>query len=342
MADAQLYTNAAIDSTPRYIKDPSTNSVLAISTGSVGIGTNSCASGAKLDVRDSTAQILKCLSDTGTPWLEMGASDMYTKVERSQLTINAGSSPATSSSLFFVASNKGGLRWDNSNSKLQLYTGGSAKVTIDNSGNVGIGTTGPSEKLEVNGNIKGSALIVPVVKPASDSTSALQLQTSGGTNVLNVDTTNQRVGIGTASPGKKLEVAGDAKIDGNTFNVDSTNHLVGIGTASPVTKLEVVGNAKIDGNTFNVDNTSHRVGIGTTSPSSKLHVANDGDNMSYLTLGAMSADGSPVNNGEMTLYVKGNKIVLALKKSDGYMRYTCMDMTNTGSISWSDVSASPP
>ena len=44
------------------------------------------------------------------------------------------------------------------------------------------------------------------IKPGSDSTTAIQLQTSGGTSVLNVDTTNSRVGIGTASPAYTLDV----------------------------------------------------------------------------------------------------------------------------------------
>jgi hypothetical protein len=47
-------------------------------------------------------------------------------------------------------------------------------------------------------------VIAPIIKPASDSTTAIQLQDSGGTSVLNVDTTNARLGIGTTSPSKSL------------------------------------------------------------------------------------------------------------------------------------------
>jgi hypothetical protein len=53
-----------------------------------------------------------------------------------------------------------------------------------------------------------TSYVSPAWKPASNSTTAIQIQTSTGTNVLNVDTTNSRVGIGTTSPTVPLEVNG--------------------------------------------------------------------------------------------------------------------------------------
>lgn len=51
-----------------------------------------------------------------------------------------------------------------------------------------------------------NGLVAPSVKPAADSVTALQLQNAAGTSVLNVDTTNARVGVGTTGPGQTLEV----------------------------------------------------------------------------------------------------------------------------------------
>jgi len=51
-------------------------------------------------------------------------------------------------------------------------------------------------------------IICPAIKPASDSTTAIQLQKADGTNILNIDTTNGRVGIGTTSPDYTLQVNG--------------------------------------------------------------------------------------------------------------------------------------
>lgn len=45
-----------------------------------------------------------------------------------------------------------------------------------------------------------SGLIVPYIRPAADSTTAFQFQKADGTNIFNIDSTNNQVGIGTNSP----------------------------------------------------------------------------------------------------------------------------------------------
>ncbi|GAJ24337.1 unnamed protein product, partial [marine sediment metagenome] len=58
----------------------------------------------------------------------------------------------------------------------------------------------------------GCATIGPstaVFQPASDSTTFFQvLDADGGTPILNIDSTNERVGIGTATPSTKLHLVG--------------------------------------------------------------------------------------------------------------------------------------
>jgi hypothetical protein len=92
------------------------------------------------------------------------------------------------------------------------------------------------------------------------------------TNTFFVDSVNDRVGIGTSSPGSALDVVGNVAVDTNTFFVDSVNDRVGIGTSSPGSALDVVGNVAVDTNTFFVDSVNNRVGVGTTSPAQKLDV----------------------------------------------------------------------
>ncbi|MDO8511837.1 MAG: hypothetical protein Q7S57_01075 [bacterium] len=58
-----------------------------------------------------------------------------------------------------------------------------------------------------------SGIITPKIYPSADSTTAIQINKADGTtNVLNVDTTNARVGIGTASPATALDVNGNVTI----------------------------------------------------------------------------------------------------------------------------------
>ena len=64
------------------------------------------------------------------------------------------------------------------------------------------------------------------------------------TNLLYLDVTNSRVGIGTSEPSTALQVAGTITstgltVDTNTLHVDSANNRVGIGTTSPAYQFEI-------------------------------------------------------------------------------------------------------
>jgi collagen type VII alpha len=91
-------------------------------------------------------------------------------------------------------------------------------------GNVGIGTATAYAPLTVVGtaNIAGAATltggaITPKVSPATDSTTAVQITKAGGsTNVVDVDTTNSRVGVGTAAPQATLDINGYVRLALNT------------------------------------------------------------------------------------------------------------------------------
>jgi hypothetical protein len=101
-------------------------------------------------------------------------------------------------------------------------------------GAVGIGTTTPGQTLEVNGTIgTNSALITPALRPVTDATNALRVQTANGsTDILDVDTTNGRIGINTDSPAQALDVVGNIRTNGY---VDVDGPRIISGTGNPTT-----------------------------------------------------------------------------------------------------------
>ncbi len=64
------------------------------------------------------------------------------------------------------------------------------------------------------------------IRPNTDAVTAIQLQNGAGTSILNVDATNQRVGIGTVAPEERLQVDGNVLLSRGgtkTLRVQSAN-----------------------------------------------------------------------------------------------------------------------
>ncbi|OFY65934.1 MAG: hypothetical protein A2Y71_00415 [Bacteroidetes bacterium RBG_13_42_15] len=109
---------------------------------------------------------------------------------------------------------------------LYLASNNTVRMTINSSGNVGIGTTAPNEKLEINGNIQLSAgsnryIIFPdrlrslfiggVV--GYQSAYAIHFITDNGSNIglERLSIVGDRVGINITSPSQALHVVGNAR-----------------------------------------------------------------------------------------------------------------------------------
>jgi hypothetical protein len=100
---------------------------------------------------------------------------------------------------------------------MTFYTGGSERVRIDTSGNMGLGTASPSTKLDVAGtsrytfNVANAYTLQTSINAAGsafadDYKNALShIWQTSGTQRMVIDSSGN-VGIGTASPGAKLQI----------------------------------------------------------------------------------------------------------------------------------------
>ncbi|MBK7762937.1 MAG: collagen-like protein [Bacteroidetes bacterium] len=188
----------------------------------------------------------------------------------------------------------------NSNLYFQTYDGASTKMAINNNGNVGIGTTTPEQKLDVNGigQFSGGTTIGHgsegffgnsmnfAMRMRNDVNSNLYFQTYDGASTRMAITNNGNVGIGTSTPLSKLDIDGGIAIGSSyagTYAAPSEGAIikgkVGIGTSAPLSKLDIDGGVAI-GSAFagTIAAPSEgaiikgKVGIGTSDPLSKLDV----------------------------------------------------------------------
>jgi hypothetical protein len=146
---------------------------------------------------------------------------------------------------------------------------------------VGIGTNTPSSTLSVNGsiNVNGTAVINGI---GGDNDT--RIESDNNVNMLFVDASMNRVGIGTNTPQTTLDVNGTFNASGNslisgTLGVTGATTLSGALTVNNATvlnegsgdfdtRIESDGNA----NMVFVDAGLDRVGIGTNTPSKTLDV----------------------------------------------------------------------
>ncbi|MCK4272496.1 hypothetical protein KAX22_07585 [bacterium] len=146
---------------------------------------------------------------------------------------------------------------------------------VDATGNVGVGTTSPAEKLDVAGTVKMTGLKMTAgasdgyVLTSNVSGEGSWLPAAGGADgdwtISGSDmysAVSGNVGIGTASPAQKLHVAGSVKVDNTLFSSNLSSN-------SPL-QLQTAGTTRLY-----IDDATGNVGIGTTSPAEKFHVAGD-------------------------------------------------------------------
>jgi len=215
-------------------------------TGNVGIGTT------------SPAEILELDKASGDTFIRFDKSGTFKGLVGIADSSASGSSAAVQGDAI--------LRGQ---TNLLLDTGGTTRVKIDSSGNVGIGTTSPTTKLEVRNDVAATTdLDTTAIKlyNNSDGGSAIEFSNSvGGKSKISLGV--EATGAGTDDTYLGFSTASNTGSLIERMRIDSSGN-VGIGALSPDFKLEVNDAVKFDGQirastgsasapayTFHADNT---------------------------------------------------------------------------------------
>ncbi|MDR6459494.1 hypothetical protein J2786_002601 [Chryseobacterium vietnamense] len=125
------------------------------------------------------------------------------------------------------------------------------RLTIKSSGNVGIGTTSPTNKLQIESTTSGA---LKIVDGTQGTDKVLTSDASGvatwkalpaapaSANIYNTDgtlTANRTVTQGANTLAFTGTQTNAFSVDGSTLSVDAANDLVGLGTTTPDTKLTI-------------------------------------------------------------------------------------------------------
>lgn len=228
-----------------------------------------------------------------------------------------------------VETTEGAVLWNYEDNYMRFGTNNTERIRISSGGNVGIGTTSPDAKLEIvgdhvagkgllmlnsnSGNISAQTFYVnDVYKGAifggtddtfnigtpAGSSAKFNLYTES-TNAITIDS-SQNVGIGTASPQRKLHISSS---DNELLRVESTDRFAVIELKDNSVSWSIVADGDSGGflkfsddlagggdTILTLDSGNNRVGIGTVSPLGKLQIGN-----------ANSGTGEPTYHGDLII-----------------------------------------
>ena len=131
------------------------------------------------------------------------------------------------------------------NNPFNIWTFNQIRFTINGSGNVGIGTTSPSEKLEVSGNI----VCTQNITLGNNNDIKFKNSVGNAVGVMRFNSSNELVIFNGNSPNGDIFFKDGGATGTTNLMIDGATGNVGIGLTNPSEKLEVSGDIKVQTNT---------------------------------------------------------------------------------------------
>ncbi len=163
------------------------------------------------------------------------------------------------------------------------------RMTINADGNIGIGTSIPSERLDVLGSMKFTGALMPgnnagttgqVLTSAGAGTAPTWTTPASATNIYNTNGTltgNRTVAQGTNTLAFTGSAVNAFSVDGTTLSVDATNNRVGVNNAAPANDLHVTTSSLGGGVTVSGPTPGYRLSptAGATIAFGAANIANE-------------------------------------------------------------------
>jgi hypothetical protein len=326
----------------------------------VGIGTSAPTEALHISGSNNVARILTKIQNTnvaagskGTGFQLIGSGVDWTF--GTDIGLNGGNNFAIQDNtfgyqprLFFDSSGQLGLGTDSPTASLTFANGANRTINI-NTASAAVGNSLTLQAGSGNGtNMAGGDLLMQggastgtgagghvIVKPQTNSTTAFQVQNAAGTsNAFIVDTTNNRIGVGTAAPSDPLHIAAANTSAKVLAKIENTNAAAG----SKGSGFQLLGSSGVNwtvgtdvgltgGNNFAVqDNTfgyqprliidsSGQLGLGTDTPTASLSFANGANRTINVNTAAAASNGDTLTlqagTGNGTNKAGGNLVLQA-------------------------------
>jgi len=175
------------------------------------------------------------------------------------------------------------------------YSGGTTPLNIDSSGNVGIGTSSPAEKLSVSGDSNVTGKLAVGLSSAHGTYDFYNQNTAYFNGAVTIDDVftqsggssssfSGNVGVGTTSPARDFHVHSSALTDIHITNSDTGSTLTDGATITMAALDLLINNREAGSLQFRTSGTERmridsngKVGIGTDAPEVSLDLGNNTD-----------------------------------------------------------------